>query len=176
MSASYKIREVAARSARLAGAARRAFTSTARTADAHRSTLVDSSAKSETESASGEIQQAPNRTSVWANSQIPRNQAMVGPRFEQTDFSAQPAPYSAMALIHEQPVQWTHDKIVVCDGGVNSASAGHPRIFINTDKPKICVCNYCGTPYANEHHRKHIEAQPKTAYPLQTLTWPQTGP
>lgn len=52
-----------------------------------------------------------------------------------------------MALVHEQPVRWTHAKVAVCDGGIGPA--GHPRIYINTDKPKICVCNYCGTPFVS---------------------------
>lgn len=82
--------------------------------------------------------------------------------------------------------------MVECDGG--GGPLGHPRIFINTDKPKICWCTYCGIPYvsgpfswriftqyrrlryadhrlimmqANEHHRHTLEAQPKTTYPLQ---------
>ena len=25
--------------------------------------------------------------------------------------------------------------------------AGHPRVFINTDKPEIAVCGYCGLPF-----------------------------
>ncbi|KAK0621425.1 NADH:ubiquinone oxidoreductase 18.4kD subunit [Bombardia bombarda] len=110
------------------------------------------------------VQQAPNRAEVWSRSQKPRSQAMTGPRFEQTDFSLQPAPYSAMELVHKQPVRWTHDRIVSCDGG--GGAGGHPRIFINTDKAEICSCNYCGLPYANEHHRKHLESLPATSYPL----------
>ena len=35
--------------------------------------------------------------------------------------------------------------MVSCDGG--GGPLGHPRIFINTDKPQICWCTYCGTPY-----------------------------
>lgn len=50
-----------------------------------------------------------------------------------------------MELVHKVPVTWTHDKIVSCDGG--GGPAGHPRIFINTDKPEIASCNYCGTPF-----------------------------
>lgn len=50
-----------------------------------------------------------------------------------------------MELIHKQPVRWTHDRIVSCDGG--GGPHGHPRIFINTDKPEIAVCNYCGLPF-----------------------------
>lgn len=34
---------------------------------------------------------------------------------------------------------------MACDGG--GGPAGHPRIFINTDKPEIAVCNYCGLPF-----------------------------
>ncbi|KAK2761927.1 nadh-ubiquinone oxidoreductase [Colletotrichum kahawae] len=111
-----------------------------------------------------EVGQAPNRSLIWSRSQQPRAKAMTGPRFEQTDFNLQPQPYSAMELIHEQPVTWTHKRIVACDGG--GGPAGHPRIFINTDKPEIASCNYCGLPYANEHHRKHLESLPETSYPL----------
>ncbi|TPX14344.1 uncharacterized protein E0L32_005540 [Thyridium curvatum] len=110
------------------------------------------------------IDQAPNRAGIWARSQQPRDKAMTGPRFEQTDFSLQPQPWSAMELVHKQPVRWTHDRIVACDGG--GGPAGHPRIFINTDKPEIATCGYCGLPFANEHHRKHLESLPQTSYPL----------
>ncbi|KAL8370890.1 hypothetical protein RB595_000973 [Gaeumannomyces hyphopodioides] len=111
-----------------------------------------------------EVLQAPNRADVWARSQKPRSKAMTGPRFEQTDFSLQPQPYAAIELVHKQPVRWTHDRVVACDGG--GGPAGHPRIFINTDKPEICACGYCGLPFANEHHRKHLESLPQTSYPL----------
>lgn len=35
--------------------------------------------------------------------------------------------------------------MVSCDGG--GGPLGHPRIFINLDKPKICWCTYCGLPF-----------------------------
>jgi NADH dehydrogenase (ubiquinone) Fe-S protein 6 len=108
--------------------------------------------------------QAPNQAGVWAPSQKPRAQAMVGPRFEQTDFSLQPQPWAAIELVHKQPVRWTHDRVVACDGG--GGPEGHPRVFINTDKPEIATCGYCGLPFANEHHRHHLEALPQTSYPL----------
>lgn len=57
----------------------------------------------------------------------------------------QPQSHAAIELIHKQPVRWTHDRVVACDGG--GGPAGHPKIFINTDKPEIAVCNYCGLPY-----------------------------
>ncbi|KAL2257766.1 hypothetical protein VTK26DRAFT_9205 [Humicola hyalothermophila] len=110
------------------------------------------------------VTQAPNRADVWSRSQRPRSAAMTGPRFEQTDFDKQPRPYAAIELIHKQPVRWTHDRIVACDGG--GGPMGHPKIFINTDKPEIATCGYCGLPFANEHHRKHLESLPETSYPL----------
>ncbi|KAI8635073.1 hypothetical protein F5Y19DRAFT_470122 [Xylariaceae sp. FL1651] len=116
------------------------------------------------ENAERGLKQAPNRTEIWSRSQRPRAKAMVGPRFEQTDFELQPASKAAIELIHRQPVRWTHDRVVACDGG--GGDAGHPRIFINTDKPEIATCNYCGLPFANEHNRKHLESLPKTSYPL----------
>ncbi|KAF4614290.1 hypothetical protein G7Y89_g15446 [Cudoniella acicularis] len=108
--------------------------------------------------------QAPNRTAIWSRSQKPRARAMSGPRFEQTIMEDQPRPQAAIELIHKQPVRWTHERIVACDGG--GGPLGHPKIFINTDKPQICACEYCGLPFANEHHRKHLEALPTTTYPL----------
>ncbi|KAK1640180.1 zinc-finger domain-containing protein [Colletotrichum phormii] len=110
------------------------------------------------------VGQAPNRSLVWSRSQKARAEAMTGPRFEQTDFSLQPQPHSAMELVHKEPVRWTHARVVACDGG--GGPSGHPRIFINTDKPEISSCNYCGLPFANEHHRKHLESLPETSYPL----------
>ncbi|GAB1320304.1 hypothetical protein MFIFM68171_10514 [Madurella fahalii] len=110
------------------------------------------------------VSQAPNRAEVWSRSQQPRSTAMTGPRFEQTDFELQPRPYAAIELIHKQPVRWTHSRIVACDGG--GGPAGHPKIYINTDKPEIATCGYCGLPFANEHHRKHLESLPETSYPL----------
>jgi NADH dehydrogenase (ubiquinone) Fe-S protein 6 len=169
--------------------------------------------------------QAPNRPNVWSRSQQPRERAMTGPRFEQTiieyqvsrtglqninqciyssdrETSAdelQPQPYAAIELIHKQPVRWTHDKVVACDGG--GGPLGHPRIFINTDKPQVCMCTYCGLPFvsvqlppalscrgfhmadlvqtltltllqANEHHRKYLESLPSTPYPLRSTADP----
>ncbi|KAF2646877.1 hypothetical protein P280DRAFT_465030 [Massarina eburnea CBS 473.64] len=108
--------------------------------------------------------QAPNRKGIWSRSQQPREKAMTGPRFEQSIFEDQPRPYAAIDLIHKQPVRWTKERTVSCDGG--GGPLGHPRIFINTDKPQICWCTYCGVPFAHEHHRAHLESLPETSYPL----------
>lgn len=56
-----------------------------------------------------------------------------------------------MELIHKEPVRWTHERIVECEGG--GGPAGHPKIFINTDKPEIAVCGYCGLPFVSSSLR-----------------------
>jgi NADH dehydrogenase (ubiquinone) Fe-S protein 6 len=105
--------------------------------------------------------QAPNRPGIWSRNQQERSIAMSGPRFEQTIMDTQvwqggwmtnvfltciqPQPYAAIDLIHKQPVRWVSAKSVACDGG--GGPLGHPKIFINTDKPQVCVCTYCGLPY-----------------------------
>lgn len=133
-----------------------------------------------------EVLQAPNRAGIWSRSQRPRSEAMTGPRFEQTDFdlqvgephafhdvtssrelhwehrtnkrNVQPQPYAAIELVHKQPVRWTHDRVVACDGG--GGPTGHPKIYINTDKPEIAVCGYCGAPFVC-HYQKHLGITPK---------------
>ncbi|KAL7274999.1 hypothetical protein RUND412_002063 [Rhizina undulata] len=110
------------------------------------------------------ILQAPNRATPWAPSQMPRALAMVGPRFEQTNLEQQPAPYAAIELIHQQPVRWSEKRIVSCDGG--GGPMGHPRIFINVDKPEIIPCGYCGLPFAHVHHKSTLEKQGNPEYPL----------
>lgn len=59
----------------------------------------------------------------------------------------QPRPYAAIELIHKQPVRWRKERIVSCDGG--GGPLGHPKIFINLDKPKINWCTYCGLPFVS---------------------------
>ncbi|KAG0637207.1 putative NADH-ubiquinone oxidoreductase [Tuber brumale] len=108
--------------------------------------------------------QAPNRATAWSRSQQPRELGMVGPRFENTDMELQPAPYAAIELIHRQPVRFSEKRIVVCDGG--GGPMGHPRIFINVDKPEIVPCGYCGLPFAHVHHKETLEARGTTDYPL----------
>ncbi|KIV93023.1 hypothetical protein PV10_04268 [Exophiala mesophila] len=108
--------------------------------------------------------QSPNRATTWSRSQQPREMAMTGPRFEQTIIEEQPAPFAAIELIHKQPVRWVDGKSVACDGG--GGPLGHPRIYINVDKPQICWCTYCGLPYASKSHKKHLESLPSTTYPL----------
>jgi len=103
--------------------------------------------------------QAPNRKETWAPSQRPRADAMTGPLFDGVDLSTQPLPYAAIDLIAQTPVRYVHHA-AVCDGNVGGRHGGvqgHPKVFINVDKPGIHACTYCGTRYADEHHKKDIE-------------------
>ncbi|KAI9767001.1 MAG: hypothetical protein M1840_005960 [Geoglossum simile] len=122
--------------------------------------------------------QAPNREGTWSRGQQSRSKAMAGPRFEQTILEDQPQPYAAIELIHKQPVRWVKERVVSCDGG--GGPLGHPRIFINVDKPEINCCTYCGLPFpyggmdvltveasqASHHHKAHLESLQQTSYPL----------
>lgn len=61
------------------------------------------------------LPQAPNRKEVWSRSQRQRNEAMVGPRFEQTDFDLQVRFFSQP----EVPLEGA--------GGVDAGSKTHGR-------------------------------------------------
>jgi NADH dehydrogenase (ubiquinone) Fe-S protein 6 len=81
---------------------------------------------------------------------------MVGPRFEQRDLNLQPRPYAAIDLIAQEPVRYLSSHSAVCDGG--KGAQGHPKIYINLDKPGTHACLYCGLRFANEANRADIEA------------------
>ncbi|KAK7058971.1 hypothetical protein VNI00_001595 [Paramarasmius palmivorus] len=100
--------------------------------------------------------QAPNYPATWSANQRPRAQAMSGPRFEQTVMELQPNPLSAMEMIANEPVRVVHGRKAVCDGGAflsvprktgltnvlpqGSGPLGHPKIYINLDKPGPRAC------------------------------------
>lgn len=46
-----------------------------------------------------------------------RENAMRGPRFEQTVYELQPTPLSAMQMISEEPIRLVEERIASCDGG-----------------------------------------------------------
>ncbi|KAG7527597.1 hypothetical protein FFLO_06776 [Filobasidium floriforme] len=98
------------------------------------------------------LYQAPNHPSTWSTSQNPKKHAFSGPRFEQVNFSLQPQPISAMAMVAEDPVRLVPGRKATCDGG--GGALGHPKIFINLDKPGPKACGYCGVRFeqAHEHH------------------------
>lgn len=85
-------------------------------------------------------EQSPNFPGTWSDSQNPREMAMRGPRFEQINVDLQPKPLSAMEMIHREPIRLTTKRIIECDGG--DGPLGHPRVFINLDKPGAKGCPY----------------------------------
>ncbi|TFY54772.1 hypothetical protein EVJ58_g8658 [Rhodofomes roseus] len=99
------------------------------------------------------IQQAPNYPATWSTSQRPRPQGRSGPRFEQTNMELQPNPPSALQMIADEPIRVVHGRKAVCDGG--GGPLGHPKIFINLDKPGPKPCGYCGLRYEQAPHHGH---------------------
>ncbi|KAK0533460.1 hypothetical protein OC834_000506 [Tilletia horrida] len=97
--------------------------------------------------------QSPNYPSTWTEHQNPREHAMRGPRFEQIEVDFQPQPLSAMAMIQKEPVRLSSKRIVSCDGG--GGPLGHPKIFINLDKPGPKACTYCGVRFELDHGAHH---------------------
>ncbi|KAL1919952.1 uncharacterized protein VTP21DRAFT_1884 [Calcarisporiella thermophila] len=98
-------------------------------------------------------QQAPNRDSAWSENQARRAEAMSGPRFEGIDMAAQPAPLAAIELIAAEPIRYVDTRIAVCDGG--EGALGHPRVYINLDKPGAHACGYCGLKFKLSHDHHH---------------------
>ncbi|CAL1695789.1 unnamed protein product [Somion occarium] len=97
------------------------------------------------------IQQAPNYPSTWSTSQRPRPGPASGPRFEQTFFDLQPQPLSAMEMIANEPIRVVNGRKAVCDGG--GGPLGHPKIFINLDKPGPRPCG--GIRFEQSPHHGH---------------------
>lgn len=48
----------------------------------------------------------------------------------------------AIKLISEEPPIPCKERIVWCDGG--DGPLGHPKVYINLDKPGCHTCGYCG--------------------------------
>jgi len=96
------------------------------------------------------VSQAPNNPEPWSTSQQPRPPPESSPRFEQTAYEYQPAPPSAMEMVNSQPIILSDARIAVCDGG--GGPLGHPKIFINLDKPGPRPCGYCGLRFQRAHH------------------------
>ncbi|RIB23512.1 hypothetical protein C2G38_1959338 [Gigaspora rosea] len=78
---------------------------------------------------------------TWSPSQRSKKDAMVGPRFEQTDLEVQPNTAAAIELIAEEPIHYVEGRIAVCHGG--GGPLGHPQIYINLDRPGSHACGYC---------------------------------
>ncbi|CAO3692196.1 unnamed protein product [Rhizopus stolonifer] len=77
------------------------------------------------------IEQASNCTATWSENQ----RAKLMP-------CTQPNPMAAIDLIAEEPIKFVKKRIANCDGG--GGPLGHPRVYINLDKPEPQPCGYCG--------------------------------
>jgi len=51
-------------------------------------------------------------------------------------------PNVAMHLVADVPPIESHSRVVSCDGG--GGALGHPKVFMNLDKPGNHACGYCG--------------------------------
>ncbi|CAJ0574012.1 unnamed protein product, partial [Mesorhabditis spiculigera] len=62
-------------------------------------------------------------------------------------------PNVAQDLVAEKPPKdCGHEHVIHCDGG--HPALGHPRVFINLDKPGVHSCGYCGNRFYNSHVTK----------------------
>eukprot|EP01136_Pigoraptor_vietnamica_P037289 Opistho-1_new@105046 len=59
-------------------------------------------------------------------------------------------PHPAMDLINAIPPKKVHTRVVACDGG--GGALGHPKIYINLDKPGPQACGYCGLRFEKDDH------------------------
>ncbi|CAB3231118.1 unnamed protein product [Arctia plantaginis] len=56
----------------------------------------------------------------------------------------------AVKLIAQVPPKQVTARVVWCDGG--SGAEGHPRVYINLDKPGNHSCGYCGLRFVKVDH------------------------
>ncbi|KAH0552047.1 NADH dehydrogenase [ubiquinone] iron-sulfur protein 6, mitochondrial [Cotesia glomerata] len=56
----------------------------------------------------------------------------------------------AINLIDDIPPEPKPDRVVACDGG--GGPLGHPKVYINLDKPGNHACGYCGLRFYKEDH------------------------
>ncbi|XP_044743357.1 NADH dehydrogenase [ubiquinone] iron-sulfur protein 6, mitochondrial [Chrysoperla carnea] len=64
------------------------------------------------------------------------------PKHVNTNFS--------IKLINEVPPKPTKARVIACDGG--GGPLGHPKVYINLDKPGNHTCGYCGLRFVKEEH------------------------
>ncbi|KAJ3653279.1 hypothetical protein Zmor_012539 [Zophobas morio] len=63
-------------------------------------------------------------------------------------------PNFAIDLIAEAPPKPCKERVVWCDGG--GGPIGHPKVYINLDKPGNHACGYCGLRYYLDHDHGHL--------------------
>jgi NADH dehydrogenase (ubiquinone) Fe-S protein 6 len=85
---------------------------------------------------------------VW-HEQDYRNSRFVG-MFRQIN------PRFAIDLVNSVPPKMVSERVVVCDGG--HGALGHPRIYINLDKPGAHACGYCGLRFELKGHDENAKS------------------
>ncbi|XP_003744447.1 NADH dehydrogenase [ubiquinone] iron-sulfur protein 6, mitochondrial [Galendromus occidentalis] len=82
----------------------------------------------------------------------------TGQKYDKEDFRnvrfvgrpKQVNPNHAIKLIAEVPPIEVESRKTFCNGG--DGALGHPKVFINLDKPGTQSCLYCGLRYVQKHH------------------------
>ncbi|GFQ97129.1 NADH dehydrogenase iron-sulfur protein 6, mitochondrial [Trichonephila clavata] len=59
-------------------------------------------------------------------------------------------PHFAIDLINSIPPKVVKERVVSCNGG--GGALGHPKVYINLDKPGPKACGYCGLKFVFDHH------------------------
>uniref|UniRef100_A0A8B8CDZ2 NADH dehydrogenase [ubiquinone] iron-sulfur protein 6, mitochondrial-like n=1 Tax=Crassostrea virginica TaxID=6565 RepID=A0A8B8CDZ2_CRAVI len=67
----------------------------------------------------------------------------------------------AIDLIAEDPVVVCDDKTVWSNSG---GALGHPKVYINLEKPKVAVCGYSGRKFIYKGFYKEAEHGPSISY------------
>ena len=57
----------------------------------------------------------------------------------------------AIDLVAAEPVVVVKGNHTFCDGG---PALGHPKVFINLDRPEMQDCGYCGQRFVSESHKE----------------------
>ncbi len=58
----------------------------------------------------------------------------------------------AIDLLAEEPVVVVRGNHTWCDGG--RGALGHPKVYINLDRPEIMDCGYCGKRFLGDTHKQ----------------------
>nr|CAG4638898.1 EOG090X0NBY [Cyclestheria hislopi] len=68
------------------------------------------------------------------------NKKQINPRF-------------AIDLIAQVPPKVVKERVIACEGG--GGALGHPKVYINVDKPGNHICGYCGLRFVKEDDHHH---------------------
>jgi len=69
-----------------------------------------------------------------------------------TNATRQVNPNWGIKLVNEIPPKECTERVIFCDGG--DGPLGHPKVYINLDKPGAHACGYCGLRFVkkDDHH------------------------